>query len=154
MNKCGQISLSMSHRPQTEWSLHQRNAIQYHTSLHFSSVSQISHSTYLFFFGWHRVAYGTLVPQAGIEPASPAVEVWSPNHWSDREVPLVSGHFFMIHCSFHAWKIPWTEEPGGLQSMGLQRVRHDWVTSVYFVQKSTHDTSVQHIGFHKLNECT
>ena len=27
-----------------------------------------------------------------------------------------------------AWKIPWTEEPGGLQSKGLQRVRHDWVT--------------------------
>ena len=24
-----------------------------------------------------------------------------------------------------AWRIPWTEEPGGLQSMGLQRVRHD-----------------------------
>ena len=29
------------------------------------------------------------------------------------------------HSSIHAWKIPWTEEPGGLQSMGLQRVRHD-----------------------------
>ena len=28
--------------------------------------------------------------------------------------------------SIPAWKIPWTEEPGGLQSMGLQRVRHDW----------------------------
>ena len=27
---------------------------------------------------------------------------------------------------FLAWKIPWTEEPGGLQSMGSQRVRHDW----------------------------
>ena len=27
-----------------------------------------------------------------------------------------------------AWEIPWTEEPGGLQSMGLQRVRHDLVT--------------------------
>ena len=27
-----------------------------------------------------------------------------------------------------AWRIPWTEEPGGLQSMGLQRVRHDWAT--------------------------
>ena len=27
------------------------------------------------------------------------------------------------HSSFLAWKIPWTEEPGGLQSMGLQRVR-------------------------------
>ena len=28
-------------------------------------------------------------------------------------------------CSILAWKIPWTEEPGGLQSMGLQRVRQD-----------------------------
>ena len=29
------------------------------------------------------------------------------------------------HSSTLAWKIPWTEEPGGLQSMGLQRVGHD-----------------------------
>ena len=29
------------------------------------------------------------------------------------------------HSSVLAWEIPWTEEPGGLQSMGLQRVRHD-----------------------------
>ena len=29
------------------------------------------------------------------------------------------------HPSILAWKIPWTEEPGGLQSMGLQRVGHD-----------------------------
>ena len=29
------------------------------------------------------------------------------------------------HSSTLAWKIPWTEEPGGLQSMGSQRVRHD-----------------------------
>ena len=29
------------------------------------------------------------------------------------------------HSSTLAWKIPWTEEPGGLQSMGLQRVRQD-----------------------------
>ena len=29
------------------------------------------------------------------------------------------------HPSIHAWKIPWTEEPGGLQSMGSQGVRHD-----------------------------
>ena len=28
------------------------------------------------------------------------------------------------HSSIHAWRIPWTKEPGGLQSMGLQRVRH------------------------------
>ena len=30
------------------------------------------------------------------------------------------------HSSIFAWRIPWTEEPGGLQSMGLQRVGHDW----------------------------
>ena len=29
------------------------------------------------------------------------------------------------HSSILAWRIPWTEEPGGLQSMGLQRVGHD-----------------------------
>ena len=33
------------------------------------------------------------------------------------------------HSSTLAWKIPWTEEPGGLQSTGLQRVRHDWVAN-------------------------
>ena len=31
------------------------------------------------------------------------------------------------HSSILAWKLPWTEEPGGLQSMGSQRVGHDWV---------------------------
>ena len=34
------------------------------------------------------------------------------------------------HSSTLAWKIPWTEEPGRLQSMGSQRVRHDWETSL------------------------
>ena len=35
----------------------------------------------------------------------------------------------MATCSsILAWKIPWTEEPGGLQSLGLQRVRQDWMT--------------------------
>ena len=33
-----------------------------------------------------------------------------------------------IHCSILAWKIPWTEEPGGLQSLGSQRIRHDLAT--------------------------
>ena len=32
------------------------------------------------------------------------------------------------HSSILAWKIPWTEEPGRLQSIGSQRVRHSWVT--------------------------
>ena len=34
------------------------------------------------------------------------------------------------HSSIHAWIIPWTEEPGRLQSTGSQRVGHDWATSL------------------------
>ena len=34
----------------------------------------------------------------------------------------------MATSSILAWKIPWTKKPGGLQSMGLQRVEHDWAT--------------------------
>ena len=47
---------------------------------------------------------------------------------------LISGSWRFLgegngsHSGILAWKIPWTEEPGRLQSMGLQRVRHDWVT--------------------------
>ena len=36
------------------------------------------------------------------------------------------------HSSTLAWRIPWTGEPGGLQSTGLQRVRHDCATSLHF----------------------
>ena len=37
-----------------------------------------------------------------------------------------------IHSRTITWKIPWTEEPGSLQPMGSQRVRHDWATSLHF----------------------
>ena len=40
-----------------------------------------------------------------------------------QEEPLEKG--MATHSSILAWRIPWTEEPGGLQSMGLQRVRQD-----------------------------
>ena len=40
-----------------------------------------------------------------------------------QENPLEEG--MTTHSTILAWKIPWTEEPGGLQSMGSQRVRHD-----------------------------
>ena len=53
------------------------------------------------------------------------------------------------HSSILSWRIPWTEEPGGLQSVGLQRVRHDgahththththfkWFSNVYTASKA------------------
>ena len=44
--------------------------------------------------------------------------------WED---PLEKG--MVTHSRIPAWRIPWTEEPGGLQSMGLQRIEHDSVTN-------------------------
>ena len=41
-----------------------------------------------------------------------------------QEDPLEKG--MATHSSLLAWRIPWTEEPGGLQSMGLHRVRRNW----------------------------
>ena len=50
-----------------------------------------------------------------------------PGVWSlGLEDPLKKG--IATHTSILAWRIPWTKEPGRLQSMGSQRVRHDWAT--------------------------
>ena len=43
---------------------------------------------------------------------------------------MVSLKAMATHSSTLAWKIPWTEEPGRLQSMGSRRVGHDWTTSL------------------------
>ena len=51
-----------------------------------------------------------------------------------QEDPLETGT--ATHSSILAWRIPKTEKSGGLQSMGLQRVRYDWVTNTY-----THTTT-------------
>ena len=46
--------------------------------------------------------------------------------WGD---PLEKG--MSTHSSILAWRIPWTEEPGGLESMGLQRVEHKGATNTF-----------------------
>ena len=48
-----------------------------------------------------------------------------------REDPLEKE--MATQSSILAWRIPWMEEPGRLQSMGSQRVGHDWATSLYFM---------------------
>ena len=58
------------------------------------------------------------------------------------------------HAGIHVWEIPWTEEPGGLQSFGLQRFGHDLVTKqryftyhIFFIHSSVNG----HLGcFHAL----
>ena len=67
----------------------------------------------------------SLVPQTVKNfPAMPKNQVWS----LDQEDPLEKE--MATHSSFLAWRIPRTEESSGLQSMGWQRVRHDWVTTI------------------------
>ena len=39
----------------------------------------------------------------------------------------------VTHSSILAWRIPWPKEPGGLQSMGSQRVGHDCATNTHFI---------------------
>ena len=56
-------------------------------------------------------------------PAVQETQVWS----LAQEDPLEKK--MSNHSSTLAWKIPWTEEPGRLQPMGSQRVRHDWAAS-------------------------
>ena len=61
--------------------------------------------------------------------------------WSlGREDPLEKE--MATHSSILAWKVPWTEEPGGPQSTGLQRVRRDWATEnniyIMYIYKHTH----------------
>ena len=58
----------------------------------------------------------------------PAVkEIWI--HSLGQEDPPEKG--MATHSSILAWRIPWTEEPGGLQSVGLQGIGHDWATNTF-----------------------
>ena len=56
-------------------------------------------------------------------PAIQESQVWS----LGQEDPLEKG--MVTHSSILAWRIPWMEDPGRLQSVGLQRVRLDWATN-------------------------
>ena len=47
----------------------------------------------------------------------------------DWEEPLEKG--MTTHSSILAWRIPWTEDPGGLQSLGSQTVKHNWVINTF-----------------------
>ena len=58
-------------------------------------------------------------------PAMQKTWVWS----LGREDPLEKR--METHSSSLAWRIPWAEKPGGLQSMGSQRVGHNWVTNTF-----------------------
>ena len=67
-------------------------------------------------------------------------ETWVPS--LGQEDPLEKE--MATQSSTLAWKIPWTEKPGGLQSMGLQRIRHNRVTSFLLLEYSKTFYCVDH----------
>ena len=72
---------------------------------------------------WWPLSWASLVAQTARNPSAMRdTWVWS-LAWED---PLEEG--MATHSSILAWRIPLTEEPGRLQSMGSQKVRHVWVT--------------------------
>ena len=64
----------------------------------------------------------------GLEGKVPARNAGDPGSILGQEDPLEKE--MATHSSTLAWKIPWTEGPDRLQSMGSQKVRHDWATSL------------------------
>ena len=72
------------------------------------------------FMGRLMVLRASLVVQT-VKNLPAMQETWDPS--LGREDPLEEG--MATHSIILTWRIPWTEEPGGLQSMGSQRVRHD-----------------------------
>ena len=76
-------------------------------------------------------------PWLRIELGPPELGTWSLSHWPTKKVPLSDSWIGYVcslllekematHSSVLAWRIPGTGEPGGLLSMGLHRVGHDW----------------------------
>ena len=58
----------------------------------------------------------------------------------------------VTHSSILAWEIPWTEEPGGLQSMGSQIVQHDCVTLFHFYSSLVNKVKVQLVSMMLAND--
>ena len=76
-------------------------------------------------------------------------QVWS----LGQEDPLEKE--MAIHSSILAWEIWWTEEPGGLHSMGSQQVRHNWVTELKRRdRRHGFDPWVRKISWKRKGQCT
>ena len=92
---------------------------------------------------WKRLKTHTRLTVAQTVKNLPAVrEIWVRClGWED---PLGEGR--ATHSSIHAWRIPWTEEPGRLQSMRSQRVRHNWATNTICAAEDKLDPEKFHGG--------
>ena len=90
-----------------------------------------------------NIVLGLPFGSAGKEPACQCRRHWRRWVWSlVRKIPW--RRKWANHCSILAWRILWTEEPGGLQSMGSQIIKHDWVCTHKNVLNLTAACSFSH----------
>ena len=102
-----------------------------HRALDLSCLCHTANSHWLSILTYGNIYVSTLLSQ--IVPPSPSVTVSTSLFFMSVSVflPCKEVHLekaMALHSSTLAWKIPWTEEPGRLQSMRLLRVGHDWAT--------------------------
>ena len=94
------------------------------------------------------------LPNPGIELRSPALQADT----LSSELPGKRGSVIFhdpleegmaTHSSILAWRLPWTQEPGGLQSLKLQSIRHDWATKHIWMYHNLfiHWSLYGHLGF-------
>ena len=132
--KCMQIKVDPWKTFNLKW-VHQLIHLVFFFFLFFSANTY--HSTIRFTVGWinrYRILdfeddwqnFASLVAQkvAHCLPATWEIRVQSPGQGDPLEKAMAP------HARTLAWKIPWTEQPGGLQSVGSQRVEYVWVSSL------------------------
>ena len=82
---------------------------------------------------FYSISHSSLVAQRVKNPPAKQ-DTWVRSlGWED---PLERG--MATHSSILPWRVPWTEEPVRLQSIGLQRVRHDWATKHTHIHRQVH----------------
>ena len=97
-------------------------------------------SSYLLLSSLH----GTLVAQM-VKNLPAMKETWVRS--AGREDPLEEG--MATHSSILAWRVPWTEEPGGLQSMESKRAGHDWPSNIPLLPYVFSCLSLKHFDVQK-----
>ena len=104
-------------------------------SVETSSISNIDKFWAGLIFSWMWVSSSLchFFTQCNIFLASREIILRFRGHRSPREFD--KSKEMATHSSILAWRIPRTEEPGGLQSTGSYRVGHDWATSLHFVYR-------------------
>ena len=90
---------------------------------------------------WTEAVWSLVAQMVKNLPIMQETQVW----FLGWEGPLEKG--MAIHSSILAWRIPWTEEPGGLQSMAWQRVRHNWAPNTFTFSLIPEPSFPKHSGY-------